>query len=192
MGWDEHEWLGEPLSEGVRTARRMVALTVPEKLLGDGDGLGVTVRLFVKAPLDEGDWEAVLHPLGVCEALGLALSEGETEVEAQREGLDVALPVGDCDGVRLTVIEGLREMEAQPLADADAASVHVRVPVAGGEAVSDANTLSEGLPLGERERGAEAEAVPGPGKLVLVRVEEGATEALRLSAPDREARAEAE
>ena len=67
---------------------------------------------------------------------------------------------------------------------ADAALVHDFVPVGATERLTVAQPLAEGLPLCVREARAEALPVPAPGKLVLVREEEGATEVVALTASD--------
>jgi len=188
----EREPLGEPESEGVRAARMMVADTVALRLAPEREGSGVTVRLCVKAPLAVRERDTELQTLSEGVAEPLPLREGVTEAEEQREGLALAVGEEDSDGVSVPVRHSLTVTELQPLALGEAASLHVRVPVAAGEALPEWHLEPEGLPLALRLPRGEAEALPASGKLVLVRVEEGAVVVLRLTAGDADARGEAE
>lgn len=178
----ERDTLGEALSEGVRAARMMVALTVPERLLPEGEGAGDTVRLPEKAPLAVSDSEPVPHAVGEGDSEALPLSEGVTVAEEQREGLAQPLNVEDVEGEPLPLCVPLSVALPTALTLADAASVHVFVPVGATERLTVAQPLAEGLPLCVREARGEALPVPASGKLVLVREEEGATEVVALAA----------
>lgn len=180
----EGDTLGEALSEGVRAARRMVALTVPERLLPEGEGSGDTVRLPEKAPLVVSDTEPVPHTVGEGDWETLPHCEGVADDEEQREGLAQPLNVEDVEGEPLPLYVPLSVPLPHALTLADAALVHDFVPVGATERLTVAQPLAEGLPLCVREARAEALPVPAPGKLVLVREEEGATEVVALTASD--------